>query len=181
MKNKSIYLLLSILIFINQALAAPTITRGPYLQKATPSSIIVRWRTNEATDSAVRFGARSNRINKKISINESTIEHRVEISKLKSSTKYFYTVGTNQKSLFKANSATYFTTQPIIGNDVTTRIWAIGDTGLANQGQVDVYHGYLKYISKTKKRADVWLMLGDNAYETGKDEEFRQVFLIFMA
>ena len=40
------------------ALGGPTVqvTRGPYLQMATPSSLIVRWRTDVASDSRVRFG-----------------------------------------------------------------------------------------------------------------------------
>ena len=33
-----------------------SLTRGPYLQRGTPSAVIVRWRTNVATDSRVRYG-----------------------------------------------------------------------------------------------------------------------------
>ncbi len=39
-----------------QQASAATVTRGPYLQMATSSSIVVRWRTDEATDSMVRYG-----------------------------------------------------------------------------------------------------------------------------
>src|SRR6185436_4979693 len=35
---------------------AVSVTRGPYLQLGTHNSMIVRWRTNVATDSQVRFG-----------------------------------------------------------------------------------------------------------------------------
>ena len=35
---------------------AQTVVRGPYLQSGTPSSVIVKWRTDEATDSLVRYG-----------------------------------------------------------------------------------------------------------------------------
>ena len=35
---------------------AATVTRGPYLQLGTPASIIVRWRTDVATDSRVSYG-----------------------------------------------------------------------------------------------------------------------------
>ena len=34
----------------------PTILRGPYLQSGTSSSVIIKWRTDEATDSLVRYG-----------------------------------------------------------------------------------------------------------------------------
>src|SRR5215211_6216139 len=33
-----------------------SVTRGPYLQIGTPNSIVVRWRTNIATDSRVSYG-----------------------------------------------------------------------------------------------------------------------------
>ena len=38
--------------------SAPSITveRGPYLQSGTPTSVIVKWRTNIATESVVNYG-----------------------------------------------------------------------------------------------------------------------------
>ena len=165
-------LILSLFLPLN-VLASPEVVRGPYLQKATPTSMIVRWRTNEATDSSVRFGTSRNRINKKVTINESTTEHRVEIKNLKPLTRYFYTIGSSQGSLIKANSEMYFTTHPSVGKEVSTRIWALGDSGRATLGQKQVYKGYLNFAKKTNKRANLWLMLGDNAYESGKDEEYK--------
>ena len=35
---------------------APTVVRGPYLQSGTSSSVIIKWRTDVATDSLVRYG-----------------------------------------------------------------------------------------------------------------------------
>ncbi len=48
--------LVILLLWISTAVAEPTITRGPYLQMASPHSMIVRWRTSEATNSIVQFG-----------------------------------------------------------------------------------------------------------------------------
>ena len=42
--------------------AAPSLTRGPYLQLGTQSSIVVRWRTETATNSRVRYGTNPNAI-----------------------------------------------------------------------------------------------------------------------
>ena len=36
-----------------EALGAPRLTRGPYLQMATPDSIVVRWRTDALAEGAV--------------------------------------------------------------------------------------------------------------------------------
>ena len=37
--------------------SAQTITRGPYLQDGSDARVTVRWRTDVATDSEVRYGA----------------------------------------------------------------------------------------------------------------------------
>src|SRR5947207_9612105 len=42
-----------------QTAVAASLTRGPYLQSGTPTSLIVRWRTDTPTNSLVRFGATS--------------------------------------------------------------------------------------------------------------------------
>src|SRR6185295_1856152 len=36
--------------------ATVSLTRGPYLQMGTPSSVVVRWRSSGATDSFVQYG-----------------------------------------------------------------------------------------------------------------------------
>lgn len=37
-------------------LEAASVTRGPYLQMGTPTSVVVRWRTDVVTDSRVTYG-----------------------------------------------------------------------------------------------------------------------------
>ena len=49
--------LLAALLLVAPALpAATTILRGPYLQSATPTSLVVRWRTDTTEGSFVRYG-----------------------------------------------------------------------------------------------------------------------------
>jgi len=38
-------------LFCSFTVISQTITRGPYLQQATPNSIIIKWQTNTATNS----------------------------------------------------------------------------------------------------------------------------------
>ncbi len=35
---------------------AQSLARGPYLQLGTPTSVVVRWRTDQSSDSVVRYG-----------------------------------------------------------------------------------------------------------------------------
>ena len=43
-------------LVLNPNLPPATLTRGPYLQLPTSSSMVVRWRTSTNTDSCVWFG-----------------------------------------------------------------------------------------------------------------------------
>src|SRR5215216_4597697 len=43
-------------LLASDSASVPVVTRGPYLQSGTPASVIVRWRTDTATDSRVRYG-----------------------------------------------------------------------------------------------------------------------------
>src|SRR3989442_2221986 len=51
-------LTLTLFLALCQSVLAQTVsvTRGPYLQTGTPTSVTVRWRTDAQTDSCVRYG-----------------------------------------------------------------------------------------------------------------------------
>ena len=45
---------------------APIVIRGPYLQKTTTSSIVIKWRTNVLTSSKVNYGSAIGSLNQNI-------------------------------------------------------------------------------------------------------------------
>lgn len=150
--------------------AAATVVRGPYLQSASSDSITVRWRTDVATDSRVQFGSSSGSLTAIASNATSTTEHIVKLTGLSPNTKYFYNVGSS--SAVQAGDATYyFETSPTAGTSVPTRIWVIGDAGTGTAGQAAVYNAYRSFTGSTY--TDFWLMLGDNAYNSGTDAEYQ--------
>jgi len=164
-------------------IAAPTavtLTRGPYLQLGTSTSMVVRWRTDVATTGVLRVGDQPDALSRphaRVTGAVPTTEHELEITGLKPDTRYFYSVGDSAQTL--AGGASYtFVTAPVPGTPKATRIWAIGDAGTANKDQAAVRDAYYAY---TKQRAtDVFLMLGDNAYETGTDKEYQKaVFNVY--
>jgi hypothetical protein len=65
----------------------------------------------------------------------------------------------------------FFVTSPVAGTAVPTRIWVLGDSGTANANAQAVSNAYLAFTGST--HTNLWLMLGDNAYETGTDSEFQ--------
>jgi len=146
------------------------VTRGPYLQRTTPSSVVVRWRTDVATDSVVQYGT-SLALGSSRSTPTPTTEHLVTLTALPPDTVHYYAVG-HSGGLLEGGDASYtFSTAPVPGSPTSTRIWVLGDSGKANQGARNVRDGYQSFTGS--RGTDVWLMLGDNAYNDGTDAEFQ--------
>src|SRR5215217_1240739 len=148
-----------------------SVTRGPYLQIGTPNSTIVRWRTNIATDSRVSYGTTQGSLSSVAENSTQTTEHEVRLSGLSPATKYFYSVGSTTQALAGNDANHYFVTSPIAGTASPTRIWVLGDSGTKNASAQAVRNAYLSFTGTI--HTNLWLMLGDNAYETGTDSEFQ--------
>ena len=68
--------------------AATTIVRGPYLQSATPTTMVVRWRTDTTEASVVSYGLNGNALTSNTKAAGVTAEHIVQLTNLKPSTRY---------------------------------------------------------------------------------------------
>ena len=157
---------------------AQTVVRGPYLQSGTSSSVIIKWRTDEATDSVVRYGLDPDSLTLLASDSESTTEHAVQLTGLSADVKYFYSVGTSSVTLAGGDRDHFVVTAPVPGTAKPTRIWVIGDSGTANDFARAVRDAFLVFTGS--RDPDLWIMLGDNAYDDGTDDEYqRAVFEIY--
>ena len=59
-------------------------------------------------------------------------------------------------------------------------MWVLGDSGTANSSQFAVRDAY--YNATGTRHTDLWLMLGDNAYQSGTDGEYQNaVFNVYQA
>ena len=148
-----------------------SVTRGPYLQIGTPNSTVVRWRTNTATNSRVSIGTTQGNLTSNFDNATVTTEHEVVVSGLSPATKYFYSVGSTTQTLAGNDSSHFFVTSPAAGTSSATRIWVLGDSGTANANAQAVRNAYLTFTSTV--HTNLWLMLGDNAYENGTDSEYQ--------
>ncbi len=149
---------------------AAAVNRGPYLMMGTPSSMVVRWRTDVATNSRVQFGTTQGNLTSTVDDATSTTEHEVRITGLTPETKYYYSVGSTSGVLSGNDATTFFKTGPLAGTARPTRIWVIGDAGTGSSVQTSVYNAYLAATGATY--TNLWLMLGDNAYNSGTDAEY---------
>ncbi|TFH25609.1 MAG: metallophosphoesterase family protein, partial [Myxococcales bacterium] len=149
---------------------ALNLERGPYLQMGTSTSMIVRWRTDTASESHISFGVCPDATSDSITLPGPTTEHEIEIFGLDPFTQYCYAVGTTSLTLAGGDTDHYFVTSPVPGTRQPIRIWVVGDSGLPGAIVQSVRDAYLDFAGS--RRADAWLMLGDNAYETGTDAEY---------
>jgi len=156
------------------------VERGPYLQSGTPTGVVVKWRTNMATESVVTYGTELG----SLSLNETnadlTTEHEVTLSGLTPNTKYYFNIG-NQTDVLSASVTgdMYVITGPTTGTKQFVRAWILGDPGTANNNQRHVRDAYYNYVAATPTntgKTDMMLFLGDNAYNTGKDSEYQNAF-----
>jgi predicted MPP superfamily phosphohydrolase len=162
---------------LSQNTASVVVERGPYLQSGTPTSVVVKWRTNVATESVVRYGTALNSLSKKVSNTALTTEHEVTISRLRPNTKYYFNIGNRKEVLSESTSGDmYVITAPAPGTQQFVRAWILGDAGTANNNQRNVRDAYYDYVDaapQNKGKTDMMLFLGDNAYGSGTDEEYQ--------
>ncbi len=148
-----------------------SLTRGPYLQIGTPTSTVVRWRTSAGSESRVHYGSELANLSAFAHDGVVTTEHEVTVSGLQPNTRYYYSIGTGTTTLAGGDANHFFVTSPAAGSPKPTRVWVLGDSGTADANAAAVRDRYLTFTGT--RHTDLWLMLGDNAYETGTDSEFQ--------
>ena len=173
--ERKYYILTPIVIFLICSLytGAESLSRGPYLQQMTPSSVIIIWRTDTPTDSVVFFGTDPEALTQSIVVSSLNTQHEVLLTGLVPSTRYYYSIGSSTQTL--ANGLDYFfITSPPIGTRKPLRFWVLGDSGTGNKNARAVRDAMITEIGENKKDIDLWLMLGDNAYGKGTDMEYQE-------
>lgn len=148
-----------------------SLEREPYLQQIGPDRCVVRWRTDYPTATVAFLGPAANRLKAVVQSNQKVFEHTALLTGLTPDTVYYYAIG-NNNGILAGDQTHRFKTAPKPGATKKTRIWAIGDSGTADANAAAVYGAYAKFTGKTP--TDVWLMLGDNAYQTGTDAEYQR-------
>ena len=157
-------------------LLAQKITRGPYLQIGTTNSIVVKWRTYVATTGKVSYGSAPNQKNRSVVDEVATTEHELKITGLKPNTVYYYGISVMPDGTFLEGNDYYFKTAAKAGSKQKIRIWAMGDMGDGSPNQRAVRDAYMQSIKNDNRQTDVMLLLGDNAYAIGADEEYQNNF-----
>lgn len=162
---------LAMFLAVACGLHAQSVTRGPYLQLPTHQSIVVMWRTDVNTPGTVWYGTAPDQLDQSVTVAASVRDHTVEIGGLQPYTTYYYAVGHGSTQLTAPSVAYRFRTHPLPGTEQPVRVWAIGDFGKGNAGQIAVKQSYLAHPGG--EDTDVWIWLGDNVYDDGLDGEYQ--------
>jgi len=173
MKKKSKYLIIICFsLLIDFTLTGQIIVRGPYLQKGTSTSVVVKWRTDTNDSSIIEFSNDAG-FSSKITSSDATpkTEHELEITGLLPNTKYFYRIGINGSLLIDSPDL-YFKTHPTLGTSQPYRFWVLGDCGTADTNAMAVRDAYYEDYPGSSD-TDGILFLGDNAYLNGTDAQFQ--------
>ena len=137
-----------------------TVTRGPYLQKASSTNMTIKWRTGTSTESIVDYGTSLASLTSSVSELAPKTEHEIVITGLQSNTTYYYRIRNSSATLIPETSDLYFKTHPIIGSQQPITAWFLGDCGTANNNQRAVRDAYYNYIGNN--HTDMMIFLGDN-------------------
>ncbi len=151
--------------------AADIVTRGPYLQTGTETSIVLRWRSDVVTDSRVRYGTVLGNLTNTVNDATITTEHEVRLTGLLPNTKYYYAIGPTTQIWAGNDAQHFFTTSANRGTEDAVRLWVLGDSGTADRYANEVRDGYLLFNGS--RSTDAMLLLGDNAYKSGTDSEYQ--------
>lgn len=155
---------------VSQA-GAQGVVRGPYLQSPTHEGITVMWRTNIATGTSLWYGTQPDQLTLYANNAGNATDHSVRIEGLDPATTYYYAVGAGTTVLAGADQQHRFRTHPVPGTDEPLRIWATGDFGKGNAGQIAVKNSLTAFPGGGD--TDLWIWLGDNAYDNGTDGDYQ--------
>lgn len=171
--------LIIFLFFLHKESVAQSVTvvRGPYLQVVTPTSVVVRWRTDGPTIGRVWYGRSANQLTERIGEPQATLEHELTLTGLQPDTRYAYAIGYDEIKL--ASGPDYYVKTALpAGDKRPLRMWVLGDFGVDNDNQKKVYQAIQN--ATANRPADLWVWLGDNAYAAGLEDEYqRYVFSIY--
>ena len=153
LRHKLLFLTHFIVLLGTAQKTKPEIIIKPYLQDATPSSIIVKWETSTGEESVVEYGLtaklgkKTKGISYDINFSESRI-HEVKLTDLKRFTPYYYRVITGN-----VKSEVYqFKTPPFASDNKSFNIVAMSDmqydSSEPEKFSEVVNQGVLEYIKK---------------------------------
>ena len=141
---------------------------APYLQMPGAHQMTIRWQTEETTVGKIRYMDDLGNLSE-VSEKHATKEHKITLTNLKDDQQYYYQV--------EGHSQASFHTAPLTGDSRKVRIWVQGDPGYFNKSAKAVKEKAIEWMLENpltpRHVTDLWITTGDNAYRSGKANEFK--------
>ena len=186
-----------LLVVLAQPAAAGEPPDRLFLQQVGPRSAIVKWRGGDADQACIARKFKDlKKKKKKVTCVDATVtagnHNEAEFTGLKPNKEYFYILGEPGKDA-DTDVDQRFRTPPDKNKppkDRNTHIWLVGDSGTETElsifsGQpshpgeaIEVKEGFFTYNETVGggEPIDLFLLLGDNAYLEGTDEQWQGAF-----
>lgn len=152
--------------------------REPYMQMVGATTATIRWQTKQEVLGIVRYGTDLRNLNNSATESESDISHIVGLQNLRPNTRYYYSVGSQNKIFKGGTKDDWFITAPRIGDSRDVRFWVLGDPGDWSKGIFSVRNSIYQWLKENKRdnQADLDFIIttGDNAYKSGANEQFQK-------
>lgn len=150
--------------------------RAPYFQKQAPDAINVLWHTDEPQIGVVRYGLNAEALDNELRDEVAGEAHEFRLTGLQPNQRYYYAVGNNEKMVYQGEDR-WFETAPETGADTPIRLWVIGDSGDPGKVSWAVRDAMKSWVEnnprENKSYLDQWVTLGDNAYRSGSNQQYR--------
>ena len=155
-------------------LPVPTVARGPWVQSVSTDAATVSWRSIAQTDSEVRWGLAPGQLSNTVTLPGARYDHEVRIGGLPAGTTVYYSIGESGTVYAGDDLDHRFGTAPV-GGPSRMRAWVLGDSGIAGTDQESVRDAFLAYEQQSGE-VDMLLLLGDNAYPDGSEDNYQVAF-----
>jgi hypothetical protein len=177
------------------------ISRGPYLQMATTSSINVVWRHRDEPSPIIKWGITADALENTATLDKGIAQRRLaaegassaqtlplhsapsktkqfeaKLTGLEPDTKYYYAVFDGAKRLTATGEDYTFRTLPVPGKARPGWFWVAGDGGTGGTIQAAVHTAMVNFTKQKNITLDGFLHVGDMAYQSGLDTEFQGRF-----
>lgn len=191
------YFLIAFLCCLTAHADSTRFVRAPYLQLATHDSIRIVWRTSGSSDPHVRFGNTVQNLTHHVAKEKiltrqhpsagqahplfkdapvDTYQFEATITGLKPSETYYYAIYDGETRLTPEDASYRFKTHPMPGTEAPVYFWVVGDSGTGGKDQAAVHTAMVEHNQKKGKPLDLYLHVGDMAYQSGTNQEFNDRF-----
>ena len=151
--------------------------RAPYFQKQAADGISVLWNTAESETGVLRYGLSPDKLDVELKEDIAGEAHELRLTGLQTGRRYYYAVGNTEIMNYGGSKNDWFMTAPETGVDTAVRLWVIGDSGQPGKIAWAVRDAMKVWVDDNPREGkpylDQWLTLGDNAYRSGSDQQFR--------